>query len=74
MRTIGPRLAFGLLALLLTAGCGVETECEITCVDGFKITVDDECEDVNTFAIAQQHGGSCVAEEHNELCVIPWCD
>jgi hypothetical protein len=74
MRTIGTRLAVGLLALALTAGCGVETECEITCADGFKITVDDECEDANVFVLAQNHGGSCVAEEHNELCVIPWCD
>ena len=74
MYAIAKRLAFGLLALLLTAGCGIETECEITCIDGFKITVDDECEDAETFSIAKHHGGSCVAEEHNEWCVIPWCD
>jgi hypothetical protein len=74
MRTISTRLAFGLLALVLMAGCGIDTECEITCVDGFKTTIDDDCEENVTFALAQQHGGTCVAEEHNQLCLIPWCD
>jgi hypothetical protein len=74
MRTVAMRLVFGLLVLASMAGCGVETECEITCIDGFKTTIDDDCDDSVTFALALQHGGSCVAEEHDHVCVIPWCD
>jgi hypothetical protein len=73
MHTINKQLVFGLLALVLTAGCGVKTECEITCADGFKTTENDECEDEVTVTLAQQHGGSCVGEEHDQLCLIPWC-
>jgi hypothetical protein len=72
MYGITRQLAFGLLALLLTSGCAVHRECEITCSDGLNITIDDECEDTVTFALANQHG-TCVAEEHEHLCVIPWC-
>ena len=68
------RLAFGLLVLVSMAGCWIKTECEITCVDGFKLTIDDDCEDRVTFALAKQPGGSCLAEEHDHLCAIPWCD
>lgn len=59
----GP-LTVGLLALVLTAGC-YTIECEITCADGFKIDVADECETSLTLSLAQDHGGSCVSEEHN---------
>ncbi len=72
MHAINKQLVFGLL-LVLTAGCGVKTECEITCADGFKTTETDECEDEVTVALAKQHGGSCVGEEHNQLC-FPWCE
>jgi len=55
-------LVFGLPVLLLTAGCS-HHECEIKCVDGFKITTADECDDTVTFSLAKDHGGTCTAEE-----------
>jgi hypothetical protein len=59
-------MIFGLLDALLTVGCWPypQTECEITCVDGFKTTEDDDCDNDVTAALAQQHGGSCRSEEH----------
>jgi hypothetical protein len=55
-------LAFGLPVLLLTAGC-FRKECEIKCVDGFKITTADECDESVTLSLATDHGGSCSSEE-----------
>jgi hypothetical protein len=52
--------------LLLTAGC-FRVECEIKCVDGFKITTADECEDSVTLSLAVDHGGSCSAEEQHDF-------
>ena len=72
MRTISKQLAFGLLTLVLMAGCH-RTECEITCADGFKITTADECEDSPLIDLAKDHGGSCRGEEHDHLCAFPGC-
>jgi hypothetical protein len=65
MPTAHKLLIFGLPLLLLTAGC-YRKECEIRCIDGFKITTADECEDSVTFSIAVDHGGTCTAEEHRD--------
>ena len=72
MRTVSKQLAFGLLALVLTAGC-YRTECEITCADGFTITTADECSDSPLSDLAKDHGGSCRGEEHNIPCAFPGC-
>jgi hypothetical protein len=63
MPTTYRSLTVGLLALVLTAGC-YTIECEITCADGFKIDVADECESSLTVQLAVDHGGICVSEEH----------
>jgi hypothetical protein len=65
MPTAYKLLVFELAVLLLTAGCYRE-ECEIKCIDGFKITTADECEDSVTFSLAVDHGGTCSAEEHRD--------
>ena len=64
MPTAYKLLVFGLPVLLLTAGC-YRKECEITCIDGFKITTADECDDSTTLSIAVDHG-TCTAEEHRD--------
>ena len=65
MPTAYKLLVFGLPVLLLTAGC-FGRECEIKCIDGFKITTADECEESVTLSLAQDHGGTCTAEEHRD--------
>jgi hypothetical protein len=59
-------MAVGLPVLLLTAGC-YRRECEITCIDGFKITTADECDDSVTLSLAVDHGGTCSSEEHHDF-------
>ena len=66
MRIFGGRLAFALLALVLTAGC-YKTECEVSCADGFNETQDDKCSDVITPELAAAHGGSCTGHEKKHL-------
>jgi hypothetical protein len=66
MGTLRQRLTFGLLALVLTAGC-YKTECEVSCADGFNETVDDKCGDVITPGLAAAHGGSCTGHEKKHL-------
>jgi hypothetical protein len=66
MGILGRRLAFGLFALLLTAGC-YKTECDVSCADGFNETRDDKCSDVITPELAAAHGGSCTGHEKNKL-------
>jgi hypothetical protein len=59
-------VAVGLLALVLTAGCG--KSCEVTCTDGFKKEWDfgNGCDDELVAELAKDHGGidNCRAEEH----------
>ena len=64
MPTAYKLLIFGLSVLSLTAGC-YRKECEIKCVDGFKITTADECDNNTTLSIAVDHG-TCTAEEHRD--------
>ena len=66
MPTAYKLLAVGLPVLLLAAGC-FRKECEIKCVDGFKITTADECDDTVTLSLAVDHGGSCSAEEQRDF-------
>ena len=60
------RLAFGVLALVLTAGC-YKTECEVSCADGFNETRDDDRGDVITPQLAAAHDGSCTGHEKKHL-------
>jgi len=64
--TLGRRLAFGLLTLVLAAGC-YKTECEVQCADGFKETRDDKCSDVITPGLAAARGGNCTGHEKKHL-------
>jgi hypothetical protein len=66
MATLRRRLMFGVLALVLTAGC-YKTECEVSCADGFNETQDDKCSDVITPQLAAAHGGSCSGHEKKKL-------
>ena len=66
MATVRRRLMFGVLALVLMAGC-YKTECEVSCADGFNETQDDKCSDVITPQLAAAHGGSCSGHEKKKL-------
>jgi len=66
MATLRRRLTFGVLVLVLTAGC-YKTECEVSCADGFSETQDDDCSDVITPELAAAHGGSCSGHEKKKL-------
>jgi hypothetical protein len=66
MDTMKRQLIFGLLGLVLTAGC-YKTEFEISCADGFTTTEHDECSAGEITDLARQHGGSCRGEEKRHL-------
>ena len=59
------QFALALLALVLTAGCShsdsqfFDEECNISCKDGFRTTIDGSCKDKQATidALSNVHGG-----------------